>query len=244
MWLPKSEAKFNIGQKRITPKNLSRFVDNTNNLYQTSGIYLAESPITSNVWGNRLLEVWIDEDLIKEGYVEHFEGAGKDWWLVKLSDLIEDKKLDTPKKLKEINIQFKNFEGMALSRSMMLEAIKEMKKEGKPKKVALFKLALSERKYKWNKNSRGQPVCAEYSKDMRIIAVVDKKNCDKDELDQNLPELPKSVPYSGFPMDFEDLSNRTLFYKVGHAVAKVKEFFKLTFGIQKKCDEQSLFLYE
>jgi hypothetical protein len=190
------------------------------------------------------LEVWIDEDLIKEGYVEHFEGAGKDWWLVKLSDLIEDKKLDTPKKLKEINIQFKNFEGMALSRSMMLEAIKEMKKEGKPKKVALFKLALSERKYKWNKNSRGQPVCAEYSKDMRIIAVVDKKNCDKDELDQNLPELPKSVPYSGFPMDFEDLSNRTLFYKVGHAVAKVKEFFKLTFGIQKKCDEQSLFLYE
>ena len=186
-WGPKKDISALVRAGGLTPQNSKPFVENDINL-KGDGIYLAETPLTAQMYGDTVAEVWVDQELIDDGHFERFGGIiGGDWWLGQIDDILEEKginlsRLDDPQYtsrpevqsvFSEIGVYYRPFEGGQMPRGEMEKLIKY----SEPEKRDFFREILQNRTYLWSEASDGSLSAIEYTPGGFEVGPLESKYC-------------------------------------------------------------------
>ena len=233
-WTSQQEADGLTKTGGLTLGNIRQYIDNDAN-FIGDGIYMAESPMTAQMYGDSLVEVWVDQDLIKDGYFAKFGGIGRDWWLGQVDEAIEAggvdiAKLDAndyteygnaQKLLSDVGIYYREFTGSTLSR----EELEVLANYSEGNKGARFQEALEQRTYLWSTDANGKLSAIEYNGDGYEVGPLAAKYCTaknqrefKAYTGDGGAASQTSATYAGlepvgYDNDLKALSNKNIVYK-------------------------------
>lgn len=226
---PKKEIQPLLEAGGLAFNNVQEFIDNDAN-FLGDGIYLAESLVTAQRYGDSVVEVWVDEKLIEQGNLKKFGGLGRDWWLGQIEDSLEAAGFDLKKiaegayksrkvaaKLRNVGIYYKEFKGTQFLREEMeliISCSKEYKKE-------MFQKILDVRLYQWSVDSEGKLHGKEYTDTGLLIGDLNEQYCTfefmkkvksyKRAIENGLKsETNNGFKPSGFKNDIKALSKKNI----------------------------------
>jgi hypothetical protein len=208
---------------------IKNFADRDLN-FDGDGLYLAESPITSQLWGDGLCEVWVDQSYIRDGHFQKYGGVGRDWWVGKLDSLLAAKGFDPQKipscltadaeqrrALFSTGIYFKPFTGVALGRHQLVQLCELSEREALRR---FFRKQLDQRIYHWSRDPEGRLMAVEYTGLGDRVGELHPSYCTEQNLrrlrnfenlsfDQKRDFASRRAPYLvSFASDLEELANR------------------------------------
>jgi len=232
-WTSAQEATGLTQPGVLTLGNIRQYIDNDAN-FIGDGIYMAESPMTAQMYGDELVEVWVDESIIESGKFAHFGGIGRDWWLGQIDEVIEAKGVDISRLdandyteygnaaalLSDCGIHYRPFTGSTLDR----EELEIMASDSEGNKGAIFQKELDNRSYEWSTDASGKLSAIEYTADGYAVGPLAKKFCTKANKaafkTYNAQSTSEdSAKYEGlepigFDNDLKALSNKNFIYKL------------------------------
>jgi hypothetical protein len=231
-WTSEEEATGLTTPGGLTLGNIRQYIDNDAN-FLGDGIYMAESPITAQMYGDSLVEIWVDESLVEDGKFAHFGGIGRDWWLGQIDEVVEAKGVDLGKLdsneyteygdaaalLSECGVYYRPFTGAALDRKE-LEVLASYSEDNKG---AVFQKELDNRSYQWSTDASGKLSAIEYSAAGYAVGPLAKKYCTKanqasfkaytGETSGDASQYQGLKPV-GFDNDLKALSKKNIIYKL------------------------------